>query len=152
MDFVRLALVNLYETSPKQARQSKCFFALFFYYLFKNTNPIYKLSMAVKKTDQNKKKLSLFPRAYFEIVAPVHVEGDLIVRTCLQFGRHSLSRLFSLKPWKLRHPWCQSSIPGSLWPYIWSLRSTTHLKSFLRNFIIYEKHVRYTQGWSYSSF
>ena len=29
---------------------------------------------------------------------PVHVEGDLIVRARLQFGRHGLSRLFSLKP------------------------------------------------------
>ena len=38
MDFVRLALVNLYKASPKQAR----------YYLFNNTNPIYKLSTAVK--------------------------------------------------------------------------------------------------------
>ena len=32
---------------------------------------------------------------------PVHVQGDLIVRACLQFGKHGLSHLFSLKPWKL---------------------------------------------------
>ena len=38
MDFVRLALVNLYKASPKQARQSN-FFLRFFYYLFNNTNP-----------------------------------------------------------------------------------------------------------------
>ena len=53
MDFVRLALVNLYKASPKQARQSK-FFLRFFYYLLDNTNPIYKLSTAVKRTEQNK--------------------------------------------------------------------------------------------------
>ena len=44
------------KASPKQARQSK-FFLRFFYYLFNNTNPIYKLSMAVKRTcrtEQNK--------------------------------------------------------------------------------------------------
>ena len=156
MDFVRLALVNLYKASPKQVRRSK-FFLRFFYYLFNNTK---KLSTAVKRTEQNKTKLSLFPRAYFEIVVPfpfsgrqpVHVKGDLIVRARLQFGRHGLSRLFSLKPWKLRHPWRQSDIPGSLWLYIWSLRSTTHLNPFLRNFSVYEKHVCYTQGWSNSSF
>ena len=45
---------------------------------------------------------------------PVHVEGDLIVRARLQFGMHGLSRLFSLKPRKLRHPLRQSGIPGSL--------------------------------------
>ena len=69
MDFVRLALVNLYKESPKQARQSK-FFSRFFYYLFNNTNPIYKLSTAIKRTEQNKTKLSLFQRAYFEIAVP----------------------------------------------------------------------------------
>ena len=56
MDFIRLALVNLYKASPKQARQRK-FFLRFFYYLFNNTNPIYKLSTAVKRTcrtEQNK--------------------------------------------------------------------------------------------------
>ena len=69
MDFVRLALVNLYKANPKQTRQSK-FFLHFFYYLFNNTNPIYKLPTAVKRTEQNKTKLLLFPRAYFEIVVP----------------------------------------------------------------------------------
>ena len=86
MDWVRLALVNLYKASPKQSRV------------------------------------------------------------------HSLSRLFSLKPWKLRHPWRQSGIPGSLLLRIWSLQSTAHLKLFLRNFFVYEKHVRYTPGWSNSRF
>ena len=38
---------------PKQARRSK-FFLRFFYYLFNNTNPIYKLSTAIKRTEQNK--------------------------------------------------------------------------------------------------
>ena len=61
-------------------------------------------------------------------------------------------RLFSLKPWKLRHPWRQSGISGSLLLHIWSLQSTAHLKPFLRNFFVYEKHVRYTPGWSNSSF
>ena len=60
--------------------------------------------------------------------------------------------LFSLKPWKLRHPWRQSGIPGSLLLRIWSLQSTAHLKLFLRNFFVYEKHVRYTPGWSNSRF
>ena len=40
----------------------------------------------------------------------------------------SLSHLFSLKPWKLHHPWCQSSILSSHLLRIWSLQSTTHLK------------------------
>ena len=35
---------------------------------------------------------------------------------------------------------------------IWSLQSTAHLKPFLRNFFVYEKHVRYTPGSSNSSF
>ena len=65
---------------------------------------------------------------------------------------HGLSRLFSLRPWKLRHPWRQSGIPGSLLLRIWSLQSIAHLKPFLRNFFVYEKHVRYTPGWSNSSF
>ena len=43
MDWVRLALVNLYKASPKQAHQSR------FYNLFNNRNPIYKLSTAVKR-------------------------------------------------------------------------------------------------------
>ena len=78
--------------------------------------------------------------------------GELIVSACLQFGMHCLSRLFSLKPWKLHHPWHQSSIPGSLLLRIGSLQSTAYLKPFLRNFFVYEKHVRYTLGWSTSSF
>ena len=75
-----------------------------------------------------------------------------IVRARLQFGMHGLSRLFSLRPWKLRHPWRQSGIPGSLLLRIWSLQSIAHLKPVLRNFLVYEKHVRYTPGWSNSSF
>ena len=65
---------------------------------------------------------------------------------------HGLSRLFSLKPWKLRHPWRQSGIPGSLLLRIWSLQSTAHLKRFLRNFFVYEEQVHYTPGSSNSSF
>ena len=65
---------------------------------------------------------------------------------------HGLSRLFSLKPWKLRHPWRQSGIPGSLLLRIWSLQSMAYLKPFLQNFFVYEKHVRYTPGSSNSSF
>ena len=136
MDFVRLALVNLYKESPKQARQSK-FFSRFFYcfswglhnikYLrqidiFANplqTSSLTKLSKHLQATGKQ----------------PVHVEGDLIVRARLQFGKHGLSLLFSLKPWKLRHPWRQSGIPGSLWLYIWSLRSTTHSEAISAEFL-----------------
>ena len=72
---------------------------------------------------------------------PIHVEGNLIVRVRLQFGMHGLSNLFSLKAWKRRHPWRQSGIPGSLLLRMSSLQSTAHLK-----------HVRYTPGWSNSSY
>ena len=48
------------------------------------------------------------------IISPVHVEGDLIVHTCLQFGLHGLSRLFSLNPRKIRHPWSQSGVLAEL--------------------------------------
>ena len=160
MDWVRLALVNLYKASPKQAHQSR------FYNLFNNRNPIYKLSTAVKRTEQNKAiiipagllckntsklltaiqatassrwmitKLSKHLQATGK--QPVHVEGDLIDCARLRFGMHGLSRLFSLKPWKLRHPLRQSGIPGSLLLRIWSLQSITHLKLFLRNFFVYE--------------
>ena len=144
MDFVRLALENLYKASPKQARQTKFFLHFFTIYSITQT-PLINCSRQLREhAEQNKRKLSLFRLAYFEIVP--------IVRARLQFGRHGLSLLFSLKPWKLHHPWRQSGIPGSLWLYIWSLQSTTHLKPFLRNFFIYERHVRYTQGWSNSSF
>ena len=77
---------------------------------------------------------------------PVHVEGYLIVRAGLPFRMRGLSRLISLKPCKLRHPWSQSGIPGRLLLLIWSLQSTAYLKPFLRNFFVYEKHVRYTPG------
>ena len=46
------------------------FFLVLFYYSFNNWNPIYKLSTAVKRTEQNRTKLSLFPRAHSKIVAP----------------------------------------------------------------------------------
>ena len=38
------------------------------------------------------------------IISPVHVEGDLIVGTRLQFRMYGLSCLFSLKPRKICHP------------------------------------------------
>ena len=86
MDFVRLALVNLYKASPKQARQRK-FFLRFFYYLFNNTNPIYKLSTAVKRTCRTKpNKAIIIPPAVF--------------RNCLTFL--NLVCLFSSdSPWLL---------------------------------------------------
>ena len=79
MDCVRLALVNLYKVSPKQAHQNRFFLCVFTIYSY-NRNPIYKLSTAFKRTK--------------------HVEGDhdLIVRARLQFGMHGLSCLFSLTP------------------------------------------------------
>ena len=92
MDFVRLALVNLYKASPKQARQSK-FFLRFFYYLFNNTH-LYIFANPLQTSSLT--KLSKHLQATGK--QPVHVEGDLIVRARLQFGRHGLSRLFSLKP------------------------------------------------------
>ena len=80
-------------------------------------------------------------------------EPFLIVGARLQLGNmHGLSRLFSLKPWKLRHPWRQSGIPGSLLFCTWSLQSTAHLKPFPRNFFVYGKHVHYSPGWSNSNF
>ena len=81
MDCVRLALVNLYKVSPKQAHQNRFFLCVFTIYS-SNRNPIYKLSAAFKRTE--------------------HVEGDhdLIVRARLQFGMHGLSCLFSLTPLK----------------------------------------------------
>ena len=48
------------------------------------------------------------------IISPVHVEGDLIVGTRLQFRMYGLSCLFSLKPRKLCHSWSQSGIPAEL--------------------------------------
>ena len=136
MDCVRLALVNLYKASSRQAHQKRFFLCVFTIYSY-NRNPIYKLSTAFKRTERNRTE---------------HVEGDLIVRARLLFGMHGLSRLFSLKPWKLRHPWRQSGISDSLLLHIWRLQSTAHLKPFLRNFFVYEKHVRYTPGWSNLSF
>ena len=57
-----------------------------------------------------------------------------------------LSRLFSLKPWKLRPPWNQTGVPFTI------LQCTAHLKPFLRNFFVYEKQERYTPGSSNLSF
>ena len=57
-----------------------------------------------------------------------------------------LSRLFSLKPWKLRQPWHQTGVPFTI------LQCTAHLKPFLRNFFVYEKQERYTPGSSNLSF
>lgn len=45
---------------------------------------------------------------------PVYIEGDLIVSTCLQFKKHGLSCLFSLKLWNLCPPTHQSGNPVSL--------------------------------------
>ena len=89
------------------------------------------------------------------IISPVHVEGDLIVGTRLQFRMYGLSCLFSLKPRKICHPWKSkqhSCWASSLLLRIWSLQSTAHLKPFLRNFVVYQKHVRHTPGSSNSSF
>ena len=63
-----MGLVNLYKASPKQSHQNR-FFLCFFHYLFNKRNPIYKLSTAVL-AERNKTKLSLFLRAYSEIVVP----------------------------------------------------------------------------------
>ena len=75
MDWVRLAMVNLYEASP-----SKQVFLALFYNLFSNRNPIYKPSTAVKKTEQNRTKLLLFPRAYSEIVVSFPFLANLQLR------------------------------------------------------------------------
>ena len=55
MDWVRLALVNLYKASP-----SKQVFLALFYNLFNNRNSIYKPSTAVKKTEQNRTEQSFY--------------------------------------------------------------------------------------------
>ena len=86
MDFVRLALVNLYKASPKQARQRK-FFLRFFYYLFNNTNPIYKLSTAVKRTCRTKPNKAIiippgvFPncRTLFQPSVPVQQRFAMVI-------------------------------------------------------------------------
>ena len=134
VDCVRFALVNLYKVSPKQSHQSKFFLCLVTFYSITET-PFTNCSRQLREQNKTSKQ-------------PVHVtiEGDLIVRARLHIGMHSLSPLFSLKPWKLRHPWRQSDIPGNLLLRIWSWQSTAHLKPFLRNFFVYEKHVRYTPG------
>ena len=75
IDWVRLALVNLYKASP-----SKQVFLVLFYTLFNNRNPIYKLSTAVKRTEENRTKLSLFPGAYSEIVVPFPFLANLQLR------------------------------------------------------------------------
>ena len=140
VDCIRFALVNLYKVSPKQSHQSKFFLCLVTFYSITET-PFTNCSRQLREQNKTSKQ-------------PVHVtiEGDLIVRARLHIGMHSLSPLFSLKPWKLRHPWRQSDIPGNLLLRIWSWQSTAHLKPFLRNFFVYEKHVRYTPGSSNSSF
>ena len=121
------------------------------YNLFNNRNPIYKLSTAVKKTEQNRTKLSLFPRAYSEIVVPFpflahlqlrneKIEGLLLCKTT--------SKL--LKDFAILY--VKAAFLVTFLLRIWSLKSTAHLKPFLRNFFVYEKHVRYTPDWSNSSF
>ena len=137
MRCVRLALVNLY-VKQAQSNPIKAGFFVPFYYLFKNRNPIYKLSTAVKRAEQNRTelnrtKLSLFPRAYSEIVVPFPFK---LTYSCSKTTRRVT----------------QSGIPASLLLHIWSLQSTAYLKLFLRNFFVHEKHVRYTPGSSISSF
>ena len=128
MGCVRLALVNLY-AKQAQSRVNAGFFVSF-YYLFKNRNPIYKLSTG---TEQDRTKLSLFPRAYSKIVVPFPFK---LTYSCSKTTRRVT----------------QSGIPASLLLHIWSLQSTAYLKLFLRNFFVHEKHVRYTPGSSISSF
>ena len=64
MNCIRLAVVNVYKASP-----SKQVFHVLFYNLFNNRNPIYNLSTAVKRTEQNRTELSFLP-VYSEIVVP----------------------------------------------------------------------------------
>ena len=52
--------------------------------------------------------------SFFNIIIPVHVEGDLIVHAHLQLEKHSLSRIFSLRLWTLRPASRQSGTLGSL--------------------------------------
>ena len=119
----RLPLVNLNKASPKQSHQSRFFLCFFTIYPVTET-PFINCPRQLRK--QNRTKLSLFPRAYSEIVVP--------------FSSYNCSKTTG------------RVIPGSLLLNTWSLQSTAHLKPLLRNFFVYEKHVRCTRGSSNSSF
>ena len=76
MDAVRLALVNLYKASSKEAHQSR-FFLYFFYNLFNSRNPIYHLSTAGKRTEQNK-----------AIIIPAGVFRNCCTLSFSKFSKH----------------------------------------------------------------
>ena len=73
MDWVRLALVNLYKASPKQAHQSR-------FTIYSTTETPF-INCPRQLREQNRTKLSLFPRANSEIVVPFPFLANLQLRT-----------------------------------------------------------------------
>ena len=65
MDYVRLALVNIQKVSPKQSHQSRFF--LYFFTIYSITETPF-IKCPRKLREQNSTKLSLFLRAYSQIV------------------------------------------------------------------------------------